>query len=159
MKENENLRLIEKLTYLNSRERKQAFNSFKSLCLYRQVQLSGKILDQYYKLKIKHKNNIALLASMLIVMSKWKKEQKLLNAKNSNMSLDYISIEDTIQETENLGSEKYERIVTLLPIINKLRESRKSWRIIEKYLQKKHKFDVSHTYLAKKSKELNNVTS
>ena len=85
------------------------------------------------------------------------RQERQLKEKNKSQSLDLlgnISNFSIKQHKKIRIKEKREKLLNLWSVVQKLKLEKYSFREISKYIRQRHRFDVSHSYIAKLWKEI-----
>lgn len=148
---------IDLITQLSNDGRKKLINWFARQDDELQIAIFEEQRNQFFKLKVQSVDMkvIALSAFILSIKIFFDKEL-LLQKKNKSSSLDELGKTADYQIRRfkrTRKKEKEEKLLNLISVVRKLKMEKYSYRHICDYLKKFHRFEVSHTYLAKFIKE------
>jgi hypothetical protein len=148
---------IELQTKLSIEKRRSLVNWFNKQNVEIQLLVFNEQKNQYFKLKstIEDQNIVSICAYYLAIAEFYNKEI-VMNKKNKSQSLDNISkhLNLEIKKAKKLRKkEKREKLLNLISVVERLKDDGYSLRNISKYLAAKHRFNVSHVYIANFIKE------
>lgn len=148
---------VEFITKLSQADRKKLINWLARQDEELQIAIFEEQKNQFFKLKAQNINTIIIaLSSFIFAIKIFFDRELLLKKKNKSASLDELgkTVDYQIRRFRKVRKkEKEEKLLNLISVIAKLKSQNYSYREIEIYLRKIHRFEVSHTYLAKFIKE------
>ena len=151
---------VEQQTALSLLVRKSLINWFNKQNIAIQIDIFAEQRNQFFKLKNTDKATVTLaLSSFFLAINTFYQTDQLQKKKNKSINLDDMSNITNFVITKfkkQRYKEKREKILNIWSVIKKLKNENFSYRDISNYLLKRHKFDVSHTYIQKIWGEINN---
>jgi len=159
----EKTREFEWLSQISSIEIKKILLWFKTQNLLVQIMVCSEQSKIFYVIKNKSETNdksLIAFVSLIMAANKYRKNETLLNRKNGRHSLADIKNLTNFELLANVGipkiSEKRNKILALFSKIETLRMNEYSWANIVDLLLRKHRVEVSSTYLIKIYKQMKN---
>jgi len=151
---------IEQATACSCEKRKQLVNWFSKQNIEVQIDIFKQQRNQFFK----HKKNIECsdvlaLSAFFLAIHYFQKQERQMKEKNKSQNLDLLgNISDfSIKKHKKFRKkEKREKLLNLWSVVKKLKLEEYSFRDISKYIRQRHRFEVSHTYISKLWKELEN---
>lgn len=148
---------IELLTKLSVEKRKSLINWFNKQNIEIQLLIFNEQKNQFFKLKSQAEHHSLIpLASFYLAINLHVEQEKQFDKKNASHSLQNLSKLTSFEIKKNKtmrAKEKREKLLNLISILKTLRAEKYSLRGISRYLRSKHRFDVSHAYIADFLKE------
>jgi len=149
---------IEQATACSIEKRKQLLQWFSRQNILVQIDILREQRNQFFKLKQKHNESIILgLSAFFLAILYFKKQELELKGKNKSQNIDSIvHISNfSIKKHKKLRiKEKREKLLNIWSVVQKLKLEEYSFRDIAQYIRQRHRFDVSHSYIAKLWKEI-----
>ena len=151
---------IEQATACSIEKRKQLLQWFSKQNTLVQIDIFREQRNQFFKLKEKiESNDVLVLSSFFLAILNFYRQERQLKEKNKSQSLDLLgNISNfSIKKHKKLRiKEKREKLLNLWSVVQKLKLEKYSFRSISQYIRQRHRFEVSHTYISKLWKELEN---
>lgn len=148
---------IDLITHMSHAARKKLINWFARQNYEIQIAIFEEQKNQYFKLKAQNiDTRIIALSSFIFAIKIFFDKEILLKKKNKSASLDELgkNVDYQIRRFKKVRKkDKEAKLLNLISVIQKLKMEQYSYRHICDYLKKFHRFEVSHTYLAKFIKE------
>lgn len=153
-------RQIEQATACSIEKRKQLTHWFSKQNVDVQIDVFNEQRNQFFKYKGKiESNDVLALSAFFLAILYFKKQEQQLKEKNKSQSLDLlgnISNFSIKQHRKLRMKEKREKLLNIWSTVQKLKSEEYSFRSIAQYIRQRHRFEVSHTYISKLWKELQN---
>lgn len=151
---------IEQATACSIEKRKQLLQWFSRQNILVQIDILREQRNQFFKLKQKHNESIILgLSAFFLAILYFKKQELEQKGKNKSQNINSLgNISDfSIKKHQKLRKkEKQEKLLNIWSTVQKLKSKKYSFRSISQYIRQRHRFEVSHTYISKLWKELEN---
>lgn len=152
---------IEQHTSCSIEKQKKLINWFNKQNLLIKIDIFKEQKNQYFKLKQSLENNSDALSfsSFILAIDSFYRRERQLKKKNSTENLSSIKSQTdfSIKKFRKLRKkEKREKLLNIWSVIKSMREENYSFRDISLYIKQRHRFEVSHTYISRCWKELEN---
>ena len=151
---------LEQATACSCEKRKHLIQWFSKQNTLVQIDIFREQRNQFFKLKEKiESNDVLVLSSFFLAILNFYRQERQLKEKNKSQSLDLLgNISNfSIKKHKKLRiKEKREKLLNLWSVVQKLKLEKYSFRSISQYIRQRHRFEVSHTYISKLWKELEN---
>ena len=159
------LESIQNFTRLSASEQKSLLNFYSSVSIETRVKIMDRSFSRFRNVPDRHiswKGKFPELqyATFIQELLEFKRNQKWVHKKSSGAlksNPEGLIDKNILGDIETSGRvPKTLRLIKFKAYneIKELREQGKGWRVIQEYIKKRHKKNVSHTYLAKVWKEL-----
>lgn len=116
--------------------------------------------NQFFKYaKLVENQDIVPLVAFYLAIKHYHDLESRLKKKNKSLSLKELekSSDFSVKQFKKVKAKvKKEKLLNLWSVVIKLKNQDFSFREISKYLKYKHRFEVSHTYIARVCKEIEN---
>jgi hypothetical protein len=151
---------LEQATACSCEKRKQLIQWFSKQNVDVQIDVFIEQRNQFFKHKGKiESNDVLALSAFFLAILYFKKQEQQLKEKNKSQSLDLlgnISQYEIKKHKKLRKKEKREKLLNIWSVVQKLKSEKYSFRSISQYIRQRHRFEVSHTYISKLWKELEN---
>jgi hypothetical protein len=149
---------IEQATACSIEKRKQLLQWFSKQNVELQIDVFKEQRNQFFKHKEKiESSDVLALSAFFLAVLHFQRQEQQLKGKNKSQSLDLlgnISNFSIKQHRKLRMKEKREKLLNIWSIVQKLKSEKYSFREISKYIRQRHRFEVSHSYIAKLWKEI-----
>ena len=151
---------VEQQTNCSTKYREMLINWLKKQNILLQHDVLKEQKKQFFKLKGKYKDsNTLILSAFFLSINVFYQKEKHLKCKNKSQNFSSIkSLSNfAIKKHKKIRrKEKREKLLNIWSVVQNLKAEDFSFRDISKYIASRHRFEVSHTYIAKIWNELNN---
>lgn len=155
--------IFEQNTKLSAGNKKKLVNWFNKQNILVQTDIFKEQKNQFFKLSntsnSEASNELMALSAFYLSIDDFYQKEQIIKKKNTSQNLSSLKGVSTFaikQAKKDKYIEKREKLLNKWSTVKELKEQSYSYREISKYLSSKHRFEVSHTYIQKQWKELEN---
>lgn len=151
---------LEQATTCSSQKRKKLVNWFSRQNILVQIDIFSEQRTQFFKLQGKFEfSDVLTLSSFFLAILHFQRQEQQLKSKNKSQNINSLlnSSNFSIKKHKKLRKkEKREKLLNLWSVVQRLKLEEYSFRDIAQYIRQRHRFEVSHTYISKIWKEIEN---